>query len=215
MNSLVLDQVVLRVNGEPLFQPLSVSVPPATVTSVVGPSGSGKSSLLAYLCGIQPSALTGSGSVSIGERALAGVPTEKRRLGLLFQDPLLFPHLSVGGNLSFGLRAGYSRAMRRQRVAEGLDSVGLAGMAERDPATLSGGQKARVALLRVLLSEPRALLLDEPFSALDDASREQVRGVVFAEAARRRLPTLLVTHDEQDVIAAGGSVVSLRPADIG
>ncbi len=211
LKPLQLDQVVLSVDGAALFEPLSFSVLPGTVTSLLGPSGSGKSSLLAYLCGILPPAITASGAIRIGDENLGRLPTEKRRL--LFQDPLLFPHLDVAGNLLFGLSRGGSRAERRRRVDEALASVGLDGFADRDPATLSGGQQARVALLRVLLAEPRALLLDEPFSSLDDDNRERVRKLVFDEAHRRELPTLLVTHDEQDVVAAGGAVINLSAPD--
>jgi len=210
MSALRLDGVTLDIDGKVLFQPLSFSVEPGNVTSVVGPSGSGKSSLLAYLCGILPKEIQGRGAVYAGDKQLTDLATERRALGLLFQDSLLFPHLSVGGNLLFGLRAKQSRAARRQRVNEALASVGLEGFADRDPATLSGGQKSRVALLRVLLAEPRALLLDEPFSALDDDSRARVRSLVFAEAQRLGLPTLLVTHDMEDVAAAGGDVIELR-----
>ena len=210
MSALRLDGVTLDIDGKVLFQPLSFSVEPGNVTSVVGPSGSGKSSLLAYLCGILPKEIQGRGAVYAGDKPLTDLATEQRALGLLFQDSLLFPHLSVGGNLLFGLRAKQSRAARRQRVNEALASVGLEGFADRDPATLSGGQKSRVALLRVLLAEPRALLLDEPFSALDDDSRARVRSLVFAEAQRLGLPTLLVTHDMEDVAAAGGDVIELR-----
>ncbi len=213
MKPLQLDQVVLSVAGVALFEPLSFSVLPGTVTSLLGPSGSGKSSVLAHLCGILPPAITATGTIRIGDEDLGQLPTEKRKLGLLFQDPLLFPHLSVAGNLLFGLGRGGSRAERRLRIDEALASVGLDDFADRDPATLSGGQQARVALLRVLLSEPRALLLDEPFSALDDDNRDRVRKLVFDEARRRELPTLLVTHDEQDVVAAGGAVINLSSVD--
>jgi putative thiamine transport system ATP-binding protein len=212
MNALVVDQVSLRVDGHVLFAPLSFSIAPGTVTSIVGPSGSGKSSLLGFLCGIAPSAIEGSGSLHIGDEDLATLAPEQRRLGLLFQDPLLFPHLSVAANLLFGLPAGPVRAQRRQRVAQALASVGLDDYGERDPDTLSGGQKARVALLRVLLAEPRALLLDEPFGALDEDNRRRVRELVFAQARERQLPTLLVTHDDEDVTAAGGPVVVLERA---
>lgn len=213
MKPLQLDRVILSVDGVPLFEPLSFSVSPGTVTSLLGPSGSGKSSLLAYLCGILPPAIRAGGRIRIGDEDLASLPTEKRRLGLLFQDPLLFPHLDVAGNLLFGLRKRGSRAERRRLVEEALASVGLDGFAGRDTATLSGGQQARVALLRVLLAEPRALLLDEPFSSLDDDNRDRVRKLVFDEAHRRKLPTLLVTHDDQDVMAAGGAVIRLSASD--
>ena len=150
-------------------------------------------------------------------RAIEGLPPERRRLGILFQDDMLFPHLSVGENLAFALpRAVQPRRERRARVAAALREAGLEGFAERDPATLSGGQRARVALMRTLLAEPRALLLDEPFNKLDQDLRERVRRFVFDHARRSALPTLLVTHDPADAEAAGGPVVSLpdRPAAV-
>jgi putative thiamine transport system ATP-binding protein len=139
-------------------------------------------------------------------------PPERRRLGILFQDDLLFPHLSIGGNLAFALPAAIKgREARRQRIDAALRDAGLEGFSGRDPATLSGGQRARVALLRTLLAEPRALLLDEPFAKLDMALREEFRRLVFAHARTRGLPTILVTHDEADAHAAGGAVLRLDP----
>jgi putative thiamine transport system ATP-binding protein len=128
----------------------------------------------------------------------------------LFQDPLLFPHMSVGGNLMFAIPPSIKgKAARSALVKEALGGVGLAGTAARDPDTLSGGQKARVALARVLLSAPRMLLLDEPFSKLDAGLRSQMRELVFAKARTSRLPIVLVTHDEADAEAAGGPVVRI------
>jgi putative thiamine transport system ATP-binding protein len=210
VKALVLDQVRLCINDHALFAPLSLRVEPGTVVSVTGSSGSGKSSLLKFLCGILPSEITATGAVRMGDEDLAAVPPQSRRLGLLFQDPLLFPHLDVAGNVLFGLRARGSRQARQQQAADALATVGLDGFGQRDPATLSGGQQARVALLRVLLAEPRALLLDEPFSSLDDENRARVRDLVFAEARQRELPALLVTHDQGDVDAAAGPVVKLQ-----
>lgn len=210
MKPLLLGDVALRIDGRALFPPLSLRVEPGTVTSVVGPSGSGKSSLLDYLCGILPAGISATGTVHIGDEELSALPPQVRGLGRLFQDPLLFPHFDVAGNLLFGLRKGGSRSERHERVSAALAEVGLKGFGPRDPATLSGGQQARVALLRVLLAEPRALLLDEPFRALDDDNRRRIRKLVFTEATRRGLPTLLVTHDRDDVAAAAGPVVELR-----
>jgi putative thiamine transport system ATP-binding protein len=133
---------------------------------------------------------------------------EARRVGIQFQDDLLFPHLSVGGNLAFGLGARVrGREARRKCVEAALAEADLAGFADRDPATLSGGQRARVALMRTLLAEPRALLLDEPFNKLDAQLRDDVRRFVFDHARERELPVLLVTHDEADARAAGGRVL--------
>ncbi|MDZ7645437.1 MAG: ATP-binding cassette domain-containing protein [Woeseiaceae bacterium] len=210
MNSLIAEQVTLRIAGKRLFAPLDIEVDPGTVVSVTGPSGSGKSSLLGFLSGTLPEAIEAAGTVRVGEEDLTGLPPETRGLGLLVQDALLFPHLSVAGNLLFGMRPGGGAAARRRRADEALQSLGLDGFGDRDPATLSGGQKTRVALLRVLLSEPRALLLDEPFGALDVKARARAREAVFATVRRRGLPALLVTHDEQDVVAAGGPVVELE-----
>jgi putative thiamine transport system ATP-binding protein len=209
MTSLTVEQVSLRVTGEALFAPLDLHASAGVVTSVIGPSGSGKSSLLAWLCGILPPEFEADGRVLLGGDDVSELPPEKRGLGILFQEPLLFPHLSVRGNLLFGLYAAGSRRARRRIVDSELDSMGLAGFADRDPATLSGGQKARVALLRVLVAKPRALLLDEPFSALDDVNRVKVRQLVFDEIRRRKLPTLLVTHDKDDAASAAGPVVTL------
>jgi putative thiamine transport system ATP-binding protein len=112
----------------------------------------------------------------------------------------LFPHLSVAGNLAFALPARFKAAdARRQRVLATLAEMGLSGFQDRDPATLSGGQRARVSVMRTLLAEPQAVLLDEPFSKLDAVLRTQFRAFVFEQISRLRIPTLLVTHDLADV----------------
>jgi putative thiamine transport system ATP-binding protein len=212
---LLLEAVRIRLQGRSLFAPLNLTIPAGEVVTVMGPSGCGKSTLLGYLCGTLAPAFQAEGVVRLNGRDLAGLPLERRRLGILFQDALLFPHLSVAGNLAFGLPRGLSRRERRRRVAEALADAELAGLGERDPATLSGGQRARVALLRTLLSEPEALLLDEPFAKLDAALRARMRTFVFEHARDRRLPTLLVTHDPADAEAAGGPVIvlSVAPTD--
>jgi putative thiamine transport system ATP-binding protein len=189
---------------------LDAHVPPGGALTVMGPSGSGKSTLLAAVIGAPPPGFTVTGRVLVDGRDVSALPVEARRIGILFQDDLLFPHLSVGGNLAFALPAALrGRAARRAAVAAALEEAELPGFADRDPATLSGGQRARVALLRALLAEPRALLLDEPFSRLDAGLRARFRAFVFARAAARRLPVLLVTHDPADAEAAGGAVVRL------
>jgi putative thiamine transport system ATP-binding protein len=201
----------LRGTGAALVENLELSILPGTVTTLMGPSGSGKSTLLAFCAGfLDRSAFAASGAVCIGEDRIDGLPAERRRLGLLFQDALLFPHLSVGGNLLFGLprSAARSRFERRQIIEDALAQAGLAGYADRDPDTLSSGQRARVALLRTLLAEPRALLLDEPFSKLDAALRAEIRTFLFEHVRARSLPTLLVTHDAADAEAAGGALVT-------
>lgn len=206
---LCLEDVSISVHGRELLR-LSASVAPGEVMTVMGPSGSGKSSLLAYLAGTLSSAFTAQGQILLDGCSLLGLPPEKRRLGILFQDDLLFPHLSVGGNLAFALPASVrGRRARRAAVEEALATADLAGFADRDPATLSGGQRARAALMRVLVSQPRALLLDEPFSKLDASLRESFRAFVFAEVKMLGLPAIMVTHDPADAAAAAGALVTL------
>lgn len=209
--SLRIEGVALAVAGQPVIGPLTLEAAPGAVVTLMGPSGCGKSSLLAFVSGSLDPAFTVRGRVLLDGLDLGGLPPERRRVGTLFQDDLLFPHLSVGGNLAFGLPASvHGRRARAERVEAALADAGLAGFAERDPATLSGGQRARVALMRTLLAEPKALLLDEPFGKLDSALRDQMRGFVFARARAAGVPTLLVTHDAGDADAAGGTVIVLE-----
>ena len=182
-------------------------IAPGAVLTVMGPSGSGKSTLLSVITGTQDPGFDVAGRVLLDGRDLTGQPPEARHIGILFQDDLLFPHLSVGQNLAFGLSPALKgTAARRARIEAALNDIGLPGFADRDPATLSGGQRARVALMRMLLSGPRALLLDEPFSRLDADLRQQMRDLVFCRARDQGLPVLLVTHDMGDARAAGGAV---------
>lgn len=208
--NLTLDRLTVTRHGRSLIGPLSLSVGPGEIVTVMGPSGAGKSTLLDVITGTLAPAFRATGRVTLGGRDLAGLAPEARAVGLLFQDPMLFPHLSVAGNLAFGMPRGIRGIERRTRVEAALSEAGLAGMGERDPATLSGGQAARVALMRVLLSEPRALLLDEPFSRLDVTLRARMRAFVREHVTRRGLPALLVTHDPAD---ASGRVIRLdQPA---
>ena len=204
----------LAVGGRTLIDALDLTVEPGAVVTVMGPSGSGKSTLLSWMCGTLDPAFRVAGRVWLGEEDITSLSPEARRVGILFQDDLLFPHLSVGGNLAFGLPAAVrGRAARRARVEAALADADLAGFADRDPATLSGGQRARVAVMRTLLAEPRALLLDEPFNRLDADLRDRFRRFVFTHA--RSLPTLLVTHDEADALAASGPILRLPGAPSG
>ena len=207
---LELRDVAISRNGARLFAPVSCRIHPSRPVAIMGPSGAGKSSLLAWLTGLLPAGLSGEGDVLLDGRSIRDLPPHQRRLGILFQDDLLFPHMSVGENLAFGLPAGpdrSSRATRHGLVEDALARVELAGFAHRDPLTLSGGERARVALMRVLLSEPKALLLDEPFSKLDLPLRDRFRSLVFQSAAH--LPVLLVSHDPQDSVTAAGEVLHL------
>lgn len=207
---LELRNVGISLAGEALFAPVSLTVAPGSTATIMGPSGSGKSTLLSAICGTLDPVFAQSGAVTLNGRNLDGVAAPHRRTGILFQDDLLFPHLSVADNLAFGLPSGLDRQERRRRIGAALSEAGLSGFADRDPATLSGGQRARVACLRALLAEPEALLLDEPFSKLDTDLRVRFRRFVFEHAVGQGIPVLLVTHDPDDAAAANGTVIMLR-----
>lgn len=203
-----LSSLAVSKHGRRLFQ-IDLSVGPGEAVTVMGPSGTGKSTLLAAMTGTLAEGFLLSGRIFLDGQDITETPSHRRRLGILFQDDLLFPHLSVADNLAFGLRPGGSRRERAACIAQALKDADLSGLEERDPATLSGGQKARVSLMRTLLSEPRALLLDEAFASLDPELRERLRRLVFERAVERRLPVLMVTHDIEDAAAAGGRIVRL------
>ena len=201
-----LENVRLSLAGQVLLS-VDTKVSPGEVVTIMGPSGSGKSTLLAFAAGFLEPAFSAEGRIILDGADVTRLPPERRHIGLLFQDPMLFPHLSVAGNLLFGVPPGVPD--RRARAAAALEQAGLEGFGTRDPATLSGGQKARVALMRLLLSEPSAVLLDEPFSKLDAALKGDVRAYVFDRLRERKLPGLLVTHDEADAAAAGGPIIRI------
>lgn len=207
-----MENVSICLGGQQLVA-ISHHVAPGEILSVMGPSGSGKSTLLAFLGGFLDPVFQASGKVMLDGDDLLALATEDRHAGILFQDPLLFPHMSVAGNLLFAIPASVrSRGERRSIVRAALADVGLEGLEERDPDTLSGGQRVRVALARVLVSAPRMLLLDEPFSRLDSELRQQIRALVFIRARTHGLATVLVTHDEEDAVAAAGPVIRVGEA---
>jgi putative thiamine transport system ATP-binding protein len=206
--ALVLSNLTVSLHGTPIVH-LDTTVEPGEVLTLMAPSGAGKSTALAAIIGTLPPAFAVTGRILLNDRDLTHLPTRDRHIGILFQDDVLFPHLSVAGNLAFALPAHLRpRAARRARIEAALAAAGLDGYADRDPATLSGGQRARVAMLRTLLAEPCALLLDEPFSRLDTELREQIRSFVLNRARDLGLPTVLVTHDHDDAKAAGGRILS-------
>ncbi len=189
-----------------LLDNFSLTVASGEIVSIMGPSGCGKSTLLAYLCGaLAPETASGSsseinasGTISIDGCDVTNMAMEKRKIGLLFQDDLLFPHMNVEENLAFALPYRLSKNERHHRISEALAAAGLSGYKKSDPRRLSGGQRARISLMRTLLAEPRALLLDEPFSKLDSRLRTQIRDFVFTTIRERNIPALMVTHDRQD-----------------
>lgn len=178
---------------------LDIDLPTGDVLALLGPSGCGKTTALRIIAGFEePTA----GSVEIGGRIVCGpgvfVPPEKRRVGMVFQDFALFPHMNVGANVAYGLPRG---AERRKRTAALLEMVGLEGLQDRMPHQLSGGQQQRVALARALAAEPELILLDEPFSNLDPSIRAHVRGEVKQLIRQVGISAVFVTHDQEEALS--------------
>lgn len=204
---------------------VDIELAPGTITAVLGPSGCGKTTLLRILAGFED---PDAGTVSIAGQTVAGegptVPVHRRRVGLMPQEGALFPHLSVGENVAFGLgrdgrtglgrdgRTGLGRDGRKEsaaQVAHWLEVVGLAGLADARPHEISGGQQQRVALARALAARPRVLLLDEPFAALDAGLRVRVREDIATILRDTATTALLVTHDQAEALSLADSVALL------
>jgi len=206
---LQLRNLTIAYAGQPsLIERLEVTVPAGELHLLQGPSGCGKSTLLAVIGGTMDDTVQWSGRISLNGADISSLPAEQRGVGLLFQDALLFPHMSVGDNLAFGLAARHRRD-RVARVQAALQAADLCGFADRDPASLSGGQAARAALMRTLLAEPQVLLMDEAFSALDPALRQGFGLFVRDRIRDRQIPALLVSHDPADANLADGAPISL------
>jgi len=173
------------------------SVQPGERLALFAPSGSGKTTLLRWMAGFETSA---KGDLRLGEKNLSALPPEKRDFGVVFQDYALFPHWSALENVAFGLEMrGASRSDRERLAREFLEKLGLGNRAKVAAGHLSGGEKQRVALARALIWKPKALLLDEPFAALDLASRTKAREIVLELVAAAHIPVIFITHDSGDV----------------
>jgi iron(III) transport system ATP-binding protein len=183
---------------------------PGELVCLLGPSGCGKTTVLRIAAGLEP---LQRGEVSIADRLVAGdgvdMPPETRRVGLVFQDYALFPHLTVAGNVAFGLR-GLNAATRTARVAETLEQVGMSGYDDSYPHQLSGGQQQRVALARALAPKPKVMLLDEPFSGLDSQLRNQVRDQTLHLLKANNTATLMVTHDPEEAMFMADRVILME-----
>jgi thiamine transport system ATP-binding protein len=199
--------LAVAARGVTILRDLDLTVPAGRLTALVGPSGAGKTTLLRAIAGLEPVA---AGSISLGGRDLATVASHRRRLAVVFQEPRLFPNLTVGDNAAFPLRmAGVNRRRRRDAATALLDEVGLAGMADRHPRGLSGGEQQRVALARALAGDPELLLLDEPLSAVDPHRREELRQLIARIQRARHVTTLYVTHDRTEAAELGDDVALL------
>ncbi len=174
--------------------------------ALIGPNGAGKSTMLAAVAGLAPA----EGRITLDEREVTGLPAEERRIGVVFQDFLLFPHLTVLDNVAFGRRVRIGRAKARAEASPWLDRFGLAALSARYPFELSGGQAQRVALARALAAEPDALLLDEPMAALDVEVRAELRHDLGERLRELGIPTVVVTHSVLDVEALADEVVVIE-----
>jgi len=172
----------------PLFESLNLEIKEGEILALLGPSGCGKTTLLRCICGLED---LDSGSILLDGEEVSNKPTHQRNIGYLFQTPVLFPHLDVAGNLKLGLNDS-------EAISEILKEVGLEGFEKRKVDSLSGGEGQRVALARALLAKPKALLLDEPFSALDDELRFRLIDEVSSLLRRKGISAIHVTHDEQE-----------------
>jgi sulfate/thiosulfate transport system ATP-binding protein len=191
---------------------VSLEVPEGSLTALLGPSGSGKSTLLRLIAGLeQPD----HGDFSISGEPALGVPPQRRGIGFVFQHYAAFKHMSVRDNVAFGLSVRRRpKAEIRRRVDDLLSVVGLSGYADRYPSQLSGGQRQRMALARALAVEPRVLLRDEPFGALDANVRAELRSWLRGLHDDLRVTTLIVTHDQEEAMEVADQVVILRAGRI-
>jgi molybdate transport system ATP-binding protein len=206
MSTVALDAAIHATRGSFTLD-LTLAVPPGRTLALLGPNGAGKSTAVAALAGLIPA----DGHVRLGDRQLGGLPPEQRRVGVVFQDYLLFPHLSVIENVAFGPRSsGAAKAAARAAAGEWLDRLGIADLGPRHPRDLSGGQAQRVAVARALASEPELLLMDEPLAALDVEVREGVRDELADHLREWGGTTVVVTHSMEDVAALASDVVVLE-----
>lgn len=195
---LVLDQVTYRHPGQSGDYVFSMEAARGEVTAISGASGSGKSTLLDLMAGFL---MPHGGTLTLDGRNLVPLAPEERPISILFQSETLFEHLTAAHNVALGLPAGTPRADRDKKVAEALADVGMPEVGAQRADTLSGGQKQRVALARTLLRDRPVLLLDEPFSALDDETRSTTRDLVKALTERQGWITVLVSHHADDIAA--------------
>ncbi|AQX16353.1 hypothetical protein BCR15_13345 [Tessaracoccus lapidicaptus] len=206
VSGLEVSDAVVRYGSVTAVDGVTLAVPPGRVVALLGPSGSGKSTLLRAVAGLEPLA---SGSIRWDGEDLADVKVHRRNFGLVFQDAQLFPTMTVGRNIAYGLSR-WDRAAQRTRVAEMLELVGLPGFEDRRVTELSGGQAQRIALARSLAPSPRALLLDEPLSALDTGLRRRLAEDLARILRETHTTAIHVTHDHQEAFTVADTVAVLQ-----
>jgi len=201
--------------NRPAVEGVSLTIPAGRILVLLGPSGCGKTTVLRLVAGFER---LDEGEIEIGGDVIARpdqhLPPERRHLGMVFQDYAIFPHLTVADNVGFGLNGRSGQADKKARVDSLLAFVGLDNLGERMPHELSGGQQQRVALARALVTEPRALLLDEPFSNLDAAFRTEVRTEVKDLLRQSGTTTIFVTHDQEEALFFGDLIAIMRSGRI-
>ncbi|ASM95184.1 ATP-binding cassette domain-containing protein [Vibrio vulnificus] len=186
-------------SGETLFSDINLTIDAGEIVSLMGPSGCGKSTLLSLIAGHLSDEFKYSGTLSLNQRDLAPLAPHQRQVGILFQDDMLFPHLNIWQNLAFALPNDIKGTERKTQAINALDKIALSELADSYPEQISGGQRARVSLIRMLLAKPQMALLDEPFSKLDKELRVQFRDWVISQLQQANIPALMVTHDIDDV----------------
>lgn len=192
----------------PVLDSLDLEIPAASMTVLLGGSGCGKTTCLRLIAGLETPT---SGRIEIGDRDVTAVPPADRGVAMVFQSYALFPHLSAGENIVFGLRArGVPRAERARRLARAADILGLGSMLDRKPSRLSGGQQQRVALGRTIVNEAPVCLMDEPLSNLDAQLRAEMRRELVSLQRRLDLTMVCVTHDQVEAMSMADRVVVMR-----
>ncbi|WP_149142536.1 ABC transporter ATP-binding protein [Gemmobacter caeruleus] len=206
---LEIENLTRSFGGQPVVDHVSLGIAPGQVTCLLGPSGCGKSTTLRMIAGVET---PDSGRILIDGQEVCGpariLPPEARGVGLMFQDFALFPHLTVAQNVGFGLRG--DREARTRRVAELLEKVNLPGYAGKHPHELSGGEQQRVALARALAPRPRLMLMDEPFSGLDNRLRDGIRDSTLEVLKEERTAVLLVTHEPDEALRMADEIALMR-----
>jgi len=216
MTSLEVQDLSVQIGGREILKDLSISLDAGSFTAILGPSGCGKTTLLRAIAGLVPPS---SGTIRFGKQLVSlsslVLPPHKRKIGYVPQEGGLFPHLNVAENVGFALdKSELTKDQRRQIVSEMLALVGLEDFSERAPHQLSGGQQTRVALARALAIQPKIVLLDEPFSALDAELRNELREEVCALLKKRETTSIMVTHDREEALVSADVIALMRDGAI-